>query len=186
MVNDLNERENVMLSRSIEVMVVLVLLVFFSFLPNCHSVPLSGRDFDDDRRMEVNFQEHEADFDLLVRMAATDSDVIRIAPDFTWLASESTLSKPGFSEERWNEYRSLFAKLHLENGLMRYSENGRVYLFAKSNGLVTGGKSKGYVYSTTDVSPLYPSLDDLDLRSLETKKAFKRLQSNWYLYLEWE
>lgn len=57
-----------------------------------------------DASLEENFYEHEADFELLARMAIEDADMIRIAPDFTWHKEnadwQASKAKYGFSDER--------------------------------------------------------------------------------------
>jgi hypothetical protein len=138
-------------------------------------------------RLEV----HRADFERLVAMSATDSSVIRVAPSFTrlednwaWPRSDDLL---GFSPERWREYRQLFDRLDLENGLERVNgEHAAVYLLASAFGLVTGGSSKGYVHATQSPGRLYASLDapPADIESNVT--VYRHVGGSWYLYYEWD
>jgi hypothetical protein len=141
-----------------------------------------------DARLEQVFSDNESDFKRLVHMAYVDEHVIRIAPGFTWLENDvnwpRASSEIGFSEERWNEYRRLFEKLNLDNGLARYTDS--VYLFASSSGQVTGGIGKGYVYSMAQQHPQYDSLDNLKLSSVNGNRAFKKIRDDWYLVLQWE
>ena len=99
-----------------------------------------------------NFQEHEADFALLARMASEDSRVVRIAYDFTWLEDNAGWPRPeselGFSRQRWDEYRRLFRKLDLEAGLLNHQPDIILFL-ASTKGLMTGGSMKGYAYLVT-------------------------------------
>ncbi len=39
--------------------------------------------------MKKNFEANRADFELLVGMAEADANVMRIAPDFTWLNNDA-------------------------------------------------------------------------------------------------
>ena len=45
--------------------------------------------FATDDEMTKNFEANRADFELLVGMAEADANVMRIAPDFTWLNNDA-------------------------------------------------------------------------------------------------
>ena len=136
-----------------------------------------------------NFQRHEADFDLLARMSREDSDLIRIAPDFTWTQKSAAWPRPeselGFSRQRWDEYRSLFRKLDLESGNLNYQPDLVLFL-ASTKGLVTGGSSKGYAYSVKEPPLMGQNLDNYSFK--DSKKdmniGYRKLKGNWYLYYE--
>lgn len=134
-----------------------------------------------------NFQNHEAEFERLVRMAKEDSHVIRIASDFTWTDKNAAWPRPeselGFSTERWNEYRSLFKKLDLKAGILNYQPD-LVYLTASTQGLLTGGSGKGYAYSLKEPSPIVESLDNVSFKGSEKSMnfAYRKLKGNWYLF----
>ena len=147
-------------------------------------------DFEADGAMITNFETHKADFERIVALLAEDSDVIRIGPDFTWLDPNTDTNHEhltsGISDERLAAYRQIFAKLGLQNGLVRYLETDRVYFFAETKGLLTGGAGKGYVYSKTELSPIFPSLEGLDLTAIEGNRAYRRISDKWYLFVDWE
>jgi hypothetical protein len=73
----------------------------------------------------------------LAQMSELDSNVVRIAEDFTWL--KDSLGWPrdpqllGFRQTRWDEYKRLFRKLGLKMGLSR--EDGKVFLIASTTGV---------------------------------------------------
>jgi hypothetical protein len=141
------------------------------------------------------FQENESSFNKLVEMSNIDSNVVRIAPDFTWLETNANWPRPesqlGFTQERWKEYRTLFQQLHLNDGISRGNDsNGVVILFiAHSSGLVVNGSSKGIVYSQKKLSPLFESLDQnekLNPDNQDNGIAYRKIQGHWYLYYDWE
>lgn len=138
-----------------------------------------------DQTLESNFLKNEADFDLLVRMAQADARVVRIAPDFTWLDTNAAWPRPqselGFSIERWEEYRTLFSKLGLSAGILNYQPES-VMLVASSQGLVTGGSSKGYAYSIKEPPHLVDSLENVSFK--DSRIAYKRIKGHWYLFYE--
>jgi hypothetical protein len=142
-----------------------------------------------------NFREHEADFKRLLAMSNEDAKVIRIAYDFTRLENNWSWPRPeselGFSRQRWDEYRALFAKLGLEAGLERAAgdDGAAVYLTASALGLGISGSSKGYLYMTTAPEPLLDSLNDDDVRrhyqqdkTRRPAALYKRIDGNWYLF----
>src|SRR5207248_7491503 len=138
-----------------------------------------------DKALEAIFKEHEADFKQLIAMSNVDAKVVRVAPDFTWLDNNPRWPRPeseiGFSMERWDQYRELFKRLDLRKGLSRYPDGNTIEFIASTQGLLTGGSSKGYIYSTKNLTPLYDSLDQ-PAPSSQGKYVYKRLKTNWYLY----
>ncbi len=138
-----------------------------------------------DQSLEKLFAANEADFEKLVRMSNEDSHVVRIASDFTWLDNNAGWPRPeselGFSNQRWNEYRSFFSKLGLKSGILNYQPDLILFL-ASSKGLVTGGSSKGYAYSLKRPEVIIESLDKPDFS--KSRIVYKRLKGNWYLFYE--
>jgi len=80
-----------------------------------------------DRNLISNFNEHEATFIKLTEMAEQDKNVERIDKDWTCcppVRAEEQLNEithppkeARLSEQRWNEYRSLFQMLNLQAGI---------------------------------------------------------------------
>ena len=136
-----------------------------------------------DQYLEQTFRAYETDFNKLVDLCNADAHVVRIAPDFTWLDNNAAWPRPeaelGFSKQRWDEYRSLFAKLGLTAGVLNYQPDS-VMLLASTHGLVTGGSSKGYAYSLKPPEGIVDSLDNATFS--KSRIAYKRLKGNWYLF----
>ncbi len=175
----------------------LLLAILFSLLSfGCHSIsnfPFpSDVPFPSDAELIKNFQDNESDFQRLNQMAKEDSDFVRIANDFNWTKESTAYPRPksqkDLSEERWNEYRGLFLKLKLKNGIIN-SPPKMIWFSSASQGLVTGGSSKGYMYLIEEPSPLVDSLDEPnfdkpELEGKDFKILYKKLKDNWYLYYE--
>jgi hypothetical protein len=147
-----------------------------------------------DAKLTHLFQKNEEAFNKLVEMSNTDSNVIRIAYDFTRLETNWDWPRPekqlGFSRERWSEYRTKFRKLSLESGLSRESNSNRtVILFTSSSkGMTFRGSSKGFAYSEQALSPIFKSLDQEESPNLQNEKhgiAYRKIKENWYLYFDW-
>src|SRR5262249_45266748 len=125
-----------------------------------------------DSIMIKKFIEHEADFNLLVKMANDDSKASNIRSYFVgienkgawppniylfenevWPRSEAEL---GFFKRRWDEYRELFGKFNLD-GIDRKDDIPDALFFTASmvfspldeNG--TRVTEKGYVYSAKGI-----------------------------------
>jgi len=147
----------------------------------------------DNRGLLANFDHNFDEFQELLSMADQDSHLIRIADDFTWLDSSSKWPRTdiGLSPKRWNEYRSLFEKLSLPEGIVRTADfPGAVFFIARVRGLCTGGSSAGYVYSTgTFASTTESPSKALDAKARQNPKqhyayVFKSLKPNWYAFYE--
>jgi hypothetical protein len=147
-----------------------------------------------DAKLIEAFQKNEAVFNELVQMSNGDSNVIRIAHDFTRLETNWAWPRPnsllGFSNERWDQYRALFKKANLSSGLERTTNatSTAIFFFASSKGMTFRGSSKGYAYSQEALSPLLESLDQHPFDPQNPQKhgvAFKRIKEHWYLFYDW-
>lgn len=163
-------------------LILVLLLVLLSV--NCNLNPHPSDSF-----LLQNFQENEKDFNLLVGMAKKDSNMIRIAYDFTWTEDSAAYPRPksemGISDERWSSYKKLFAKLGLKAGILNYQPD-RVELISSTEGLLTGGSSKGYIYLEEEPEILENSLDNYDITKFkkEINYVYRKIKGNWYLYYE--
>jgi hypothetical protein len=147
----------------------------------------------DDPELQANFNRNAEAMDKLREMSEQDAHVIRIADDFTSLDSSTKWPRDdiGFSVARWNEYRSLFDKLSLPEGIVRTGDfPGAIFLIARAQGLCTGGSSAGYVYSTNALTPIVKSPKkalDAEARKNPNRHyayVFTPLKGNWYVFYE--
>ena len=147
----------------------------------------------DSSELESNFNRNSEVFETLHSMAQQDSRLIRIAPDFTWLENNSKWPRDdvGINDSRWNDYRELFTKLSITEGIVRTKDfPGAIFFVAQTRGLCTGGSSEGYVYSNTLLSPVVRSpANALDAEARHHPGqhyayVFKTLKLNWYTFYE--
>lgn len=136
-----------------------------------------------DVSMEERFAVHENDFDQLLAMSKEDLRVARIPGE----DRKDVTKPPELTEQRWENYRSLFHKTSLEGGIDRTRDYPTATFFvASSSSMLNGPSIKGYVYSDVPLSPLVASLDGkLPPEVGPTKHglfAFKSIKPNWYLY----
>jgi len=147
----------------------------------------------DRTELQSRFAPNADALDELRIMAEHDSHLIRIAADFTDLDNNSAWPREdiGISETRWTEYRSIFQKLSLQEGMVRTEDfPGAIFFVATAKGLCTGGSSAGYVYSTKKLSPTSNSPTETLNKEAHNNSSryyayvFKQLKPNWYLFYE--
>ena len=111
-------------------------------------------------------------------MSKQDRPLIRIRDDLTLMQTDSGVKKNvGLTEDRWQEYRVLFKKLGLKEGLERTDTvPSALLLFSYCEGSAIDADCKGYAYSEEPLSPLMTSLDEP-----RPGYVFKQLCPNWYL-----
>jgi hypothetical protein len=150
------------------------------------SLGLVGCRLPSDSYLEKVFHQNQDDFNRLAAMAEQDNHALVIRP---WFVSADSSNFGGISQQRWDEYRRLFRKLGLNDGLVHRDDfKGALFFTAESHGLfVTNGEYKGYAYWDKPLSPLVSSLDNMPRNLYDNRKhalAFKPLGGNWYLYRE--
>jgi len=131
------------------------------------------------------FESHRAEFHRLLEMASCDSKFRRI--------DSGEIPPRGMSVGRYDDYRGLFRKLGIENGLTwNISHLPGTLFFIASSGVPIGGTSRaiGYVYS--DHLPLTPSLKNLGFPKLPMdihsghgqRTVYRHIQDHWYLFYD--
>jgi len=147
----------------------------------------------DEPKLEARFTRDADVLDRLRRMAEQDLHLSRIAPDFTWLDTSTKWPRDhiGLSQERWNEYRSLFGRLSLPEGIVRTEDfPGAIFFVARVRGLCTSGSSAGYVYSAKPLTPTVESpVESLNAEARASPSqhyayVFKALKAGWYAFYE--
>jgi hypothetical protein len=186
--------------------VVGVMLAVVTFAVGVGVVIFNHRSFvhPTDQVLTDNLYAHQAEFQFLAQMANEDSHVQIVGPTFVglhadvdspdltfvhedvpWPRSESELR---FTQRRWDQYRSLFKTLKLENGMHRKRDWREATFFQASVDFTTSDEGhiteKGYVYSSKPIDDsLTGSLDDIKVN--RPALFFKKLNDNWYLYYEY-
>jgi hypothetical protein len=170
--------------------IVSCFVVLLALLGSCSAV------FDDshssDAALMRNFELHEREFQDLIEMAKVDSHVVRIAYDFTWVDTNYHWPRPeselGFTKQRWDEYKRMFSRLGLKEGLS-WTSDGAIVLIASTRGLSTDGSAKGYAFSQKTLSPTFDSLDNMHQEIMNGRvkpglPVYRKIKDGWYLYYE--
>lgn len=133
-----------------------------------------------DKELIANFNAHKADFEKLVSMVLEDKDLTRVDDDWTSPRDPQTI---GVSPERIAEYRQMFAKLGLPRGFSATVDKTRIEFIASSQGYVTHGSSKGYLYGDKSFSgEVVESLDEMSLAKRPFGSGCRHIEGKWYLY----
>jgi len=135
--------------------------------------------------MIANFQNNKADFERLLQLFRNDSQLGRVAYDFTRPAGV-TSPTADVPQERLDEYRALFTKLNLEAGIEGYGNKRIVYFIASTQGLSISGSAKGYVYSDDRPDLVVENIDDYSSDDGTSFTAYQHIEGNWYLYFDYE
>ena len=144
-----------------------------------------------DRTMVEEFNSNRKAFMSLLEMVREEQHVTRIAAGFIWIDGMQNVSEAErfhyLSDERLSRYRSLFEKLKLESGVIRY-ENGSVGFLRSSRGFVTGGSSKEFIWSRNMSAPVLAPTDNRSLEDACIPKtgcsALRLVAPEWYISLE--
>lgn len=131
-----------------------------------------------DAKLRDNFYANQDDFNKLTLMSKQDRPLIGIRDDLTLMQTDFGVKKNvGLTVDRWQEYRVLFKKLGLKQGLERTDTvPSALLLFSYCEGSAIDADCKGYAYSEEPLSPLMTSLDEP-----RPGYVFKQLCPNWYL-----
>jgi len=148
--------------------------------------------FPSDKALRARFLSHRVDFEKLVVMANEDHRLTRIAPDFTWLDDNVAWPRKdvGISQERWNDYRTIFRRVGASDGIVKGTNPTRIVFPIMSAGLVPTGFTKGLVYSKAPLNPVLKSLDKrppdklFDGPDRSHVLVYKPIEDNWYIYYE--
>jgi hypothetical protein len=147
----------------------LAALLSLMLLGSCSTLPR-------DAKLKQIFYGNRDDFNRLVQMSAQDPQLTRIDFDFT---DSGPRKNVGLSEDRWQQYRVLFQKLGLTDGLGRSTETPpTIFFYVQCEGSAIDGDCKGLAYSEKPFVPVKNSLD----RMPPDGTFFETLSPNWYLF----
>ncbi len=165
------------LSIILTILFLVTLSFFYQFIPQAYCVALGlFRSHLSDEQMTSNLIKNKQDFDLLIEMIKADSEVIRV--DNTW----SDLSN--ISSDKLYEYRKMFVKLGIPRGFYASRDRSGFRFISSSQGMVTHGSSKSYVYSDEPIENLVESLDEMSQKERPFGEGCKKIEEYWYICFE--
>jgi hypothetical protein len=145
-------------------------------------------------RLESRFPRQRTDLERLVAMSDHDAQLIRIAPSWLMTSGQQYMeysAETGITQDRWDEYRHVFARNTIADGLQRDHDTGDIYFIVRAVGIVNRGHSSGYLHCGPGPSHRYPPCSVLDAFGEHTMAsdsdvnyAFRRIGQRWYAYSE--
>ncbi len=100
--------------------------------------------------LQRRFPKQRADLETILAMSNQDTHLLRIDP--TWLMNDETKEflqydpAAGITQERWNEYRRLFSRDGISQGIQREPGSDDAFIIVDSEGLLNDGISNGYLF----------------------------------------
>lgn len=124
-------------------------------------------------------------------MSEQDAQLVRIDPK--WLATREHqcleyCPDSGITQERWNEYRRLFAQNDITQGIQRDPDTGDAFILVKSFGLLNRGVSNGYLHCGPGPTHTYPPCSSLQPAGEhpyapgDEAYSYMKLADKWYAY----
>jgi len=157
-----------------------ILFLAIIFITSCKAVErfvLSEQSHLPDAELIENLKTHRAEFEKLVVMISEDKNLKRVDSDWT--------DPKDFSPERTAEYRKLFRVAGIPRGFYAGHENSQVQIrfLASSQGFVTHGSSKGYIYGDEcSDGKMLESLDQISSAERPYGSGCRHIEGKWYLY----
>jgi hypothetical protein len=126
----------------------------------------------------ADLEKNISKYEKLISMFREDSPISVVHP--TWINPKKVIS-----ENRWNDYKSIFLELGLDAGMRSWGGES-IWFISTAQGLVTGGSSKGYMYKPEIPKPLYSSLDTIPEDLESNVKGYRKINDNWYIIFDWD
>jgi hypothetical protein len=136
-----------------------------------------------DQVLLSDFQNHKTEFNHLLEMFLADKQMSRVSYRFT---RPENPSEVGVSEQRLQEYRDLFSKLDLSDGMEGNKNKDMVWFYASMFGVSVASSSKGFAYVSKPPESVVDSLDGYRSPNGQACTVFRHIEGNWYLYLDVE
>ena len=134
-----------------------------------------------DEVLQDNFHANRKEFDELIKCFREDSNILYI--NLQNEVVDFDRNKISIAAPRLDEYKRLFSKLNIQQiNRNQFDQNIFLRVWAIPNYLFRG-KSKYYVFTETPPKNLENSLDDI-YESGSDSNDFKKIEGNWYLYLD--
>ena len=151
------------------------LILFFSLTFFVGCFPNYDEKHKKDEELITNFQSHKEEFNQLLQIILEE-------------CKTSQSSKEGFklSGEKLAKYKHLSKEIGLPNNTMGNCLKNGVEFVDSVQGLAVSGSSKGFAFLKNKPEILVDNLDSYSHTTLDSYTAFRNIESNWYLYFEYD
>jgi hypothetical protein len=143
--------------------------------------------------LEHRFLSQRRDLETIISMSDHDVQLTRIDPAWLMTRDHQFMEyspETGITRERWDEYRHLFARNDITQGIQRDPETKDAFIIVKSVGLLNRGNSNGYLYCGPGPNHSYPPCSSSQTSGEHPYKpgdeaySFRKLADRWYAYSE--
>jgi hypothetical protein len=129
----------------------------------------------------ASFFKHRNEFEELHRMAAADTNLLRVDASRT---DPPDAASAGVSPRRVATYRKLLNRVGCPGGLMAFPARPGIRFIASSRGLLNRGSSKGFCYLEPPPAETVTNTDtDKSLKS-GPYEVYRHIEGHWYLFFE--
>jgi hypothetical protein len=155
-------------------------------------------------KLQRRFPAEQADLEIIVSMSDQDSQFTRIDPNWLMTADGYQYYWPGsplsgtdsetapMPTERWNQYRKLFSKDNISQGVERDTVSGDQFILVDSEGILDSGVSVGYVLCSLGAKHRYPPCvlggdrgsQEYSENPRRDAYEYRHLTGRWYVYSE--
>lgn len=137
------------------------------------------------------FPRQRGELETIVSMSEHDVQLTRIDPKWLMTRNHEYLAyspQTGITEQRWDEYRRLFARNGITQGIQRDPETGDAFIIVGSFGLLDRGYSNGYLYCGPGPSHRYApcsasrAFGEHPYAPGDEEYSYRKLADRWYAY----
>ena len=138
------------------------------------------------------FPSERPDLETIIHMSDQDSGLSVIDPSWLQLRNGTQFlsfdPKAGITEARWDEYRRIFRRNDITQGIRRFQPNGDAFILVKSEGLLDRGYSNGFVYCGAGPEHSYPPCSSKEEHAEhpytqgDEAYSFIKLADRWYAF----
>jgi hypothetical protein len=139
------------------------------------------------------FPSERKDLETIIAMSDEDFQMAVIDPSWLQLQGQdlpNVNSAVGISSARWDEYRRIFRRNGITQGIRRYAPRGDTFLIVKSVGILDSGYSNGYLYCVPGIEHRYAPCSSTGQRGEQPSTGgvesyqFIKLTDQWYAFRE--
>ena len=138
------------------------------------------------------FPSERPDLETVIHMSDQDSGLSVIDPSWLELRDGTQFlnfdPKTGITEARWDEYRRIFRRNDIMQGIRRYQPDGDAFIIVKSMGLLERGYSNGFVHCGVGPEHSYPPCSSKEKHGEhpysqgDEAYSFIKVADRWYAF----
>lgn len=141
--------------------------------------------------LEGRFPSQRHDLETIVSMSDHDAQLTVIDPSWLMTRDHQFLEyspETGITRERWEEYRRLFSRNGITQGIRRDLDTKDAFIIVKSFGLLERGTSAGYLYCGPGPNHSYlpcsssQSSGEHPYKPGDEAYSFFKLADRWYAF----